>query len=88
MMLYWKLAGIVQRMIPQQWMRAWALDHFQSLHLRLVEPALDLTIVPHKEVQIVLNGEMLNLRQGDIVNVKIEDRKPPVHGVPTSMALH
>lgn len=87
MTLYWKMAGIVRRMIPEQWMRAWALDHVQSLRLRLVAPALDLTIVPHKEMQITLNGATLNLRHGDIVNVKIEDRLPPPTLVPVNTAV-
>jgi hypothetical protein len=79
--LYWKLSHIVQRLIPQRWMRAWAMDHVQSLRLKIVEPALDLTIVAHKEVSITVAGEQLRLRPGDTVNVEVA---PPVQQVPAN----
>lgn len=84
MTLYWRLSRVVQRLIPHRWMRVYAMEHIESLKLRIVEPALDLTIVAHKEVCITVAGEQLRLRKGDVVNVEVA---PPTQWSPAAEML-
>lgn len=50
------------------------MDYIESLNLAIVEPVNDLTIVPHKEVGITLNGERFQLQRGDRINVTVKRR--------------
>lgn len=78
MTLYWKIAELVHRRLPKDWLRSWAVDYANGINAALVDKggSSHFTLVPHQPMSVKLDNDSdpVNLMTQDLLSVEISNK--------------